>query len=137
MMKTMYLLTTPVTVLTELNLFEMVKERDEATGKPTFFTIHEEIEFDITPDDTYTAELIYYASFNALSDSNTTNALLTRAPDAYLYAALSASAPFLTMDERVPVWEQKYGEARDGLLISDRKARSGSPLYSRLVGSTP
>jgi hypothetical protein len=136
-MKTIRLLTTPVTVLTELNLHEMNWEREETTGKPTFFTVHEEIEFDKTPDDTYTAEIIYYASFLPLSDTNTSNGLLVRAPDAYLYAALSASAPFLTSDERLQTWEQLYGTARDGLLLSDRQARVGTPLFSRVTGGTP
>lgn len=136
-MKTLRLLTNPVTVLTELNLHEMNREREEGTGKPSFFTVHEEIEFDTTPDDTYMAEIIYYASFLPLSDSNTTNGLLTRAPDAYLYGALGASAPFLASDERLQVWETLYGIARDGLLLSDRQGRVGTPLASRLSGATP
>jgi hypothetical protein len=136
-MKTIRLLTNPVTVLTELNLHEMNVERDERTGKPMFFTIHEEIEFDVTPDSAYTVEIIYYASFPALSDTNTSNGLLVRAPDAYLYGALVASAPFLASDERVQVWETLYGIARDGLLLSDRQSRYGTPLVSRLSGASP
>jgi hypothetical protein len=136
-MKTMRLLTSPVTVLTELNLHEMNRERDEATGKPTFFTVHEEIEFDIAPDDDYTAEIIYYASFLPLDDDNTSNGLLVRAPDAYLYGALVASAPFLASDERLQTWEVLYGAARDGLLLSDRQGRVGTPLVSRLSGDVP
>src|SRR5262245_23910878 len=53
-MKTLRLLTNPVTVLTEINLHEMNRERDATTGKPTFYTIHEEIEFDVTADSAYT-----------------------------------------------------------------------------------
>jgi hypothetical protein len=136
-MKTLRLLTTPVTVLTELNMHEMNRERDEVTGKPTFFTVHEEIEFDVTPDDAYTAEIIYYASFLPLDDTNTSNGLLTRAPDAYLYGALVASAPFLASDERIQVWDTLYGTARDGLLLSDRQARVGTPLASRVAGAIP
>jgi hypothetical protein len=136
-MKTLRLLTTPVTVLTELNLHEMNRERDEVTGKPVFFTVHEEIEFNVTPDDAYTAEQIYYATFTPLDDTNTSNALLVRAPDAYLYGALAASAPFLASDERLQVWEQMYGVARDGLLLSDRQSRYGTPLFSRISGGTP
>jgi hypothetical protein len=136
-MKTLRLLTTPVTVLTELNLHEMNRERDETTGKPLFFTVHEEVEFDVTPDSAYTAEMIYYASFSPLSDSNTSNALLVRAPDAYLYGALVASAPFLASDERLQVWETLYGTARDGLLLSDRQSRYGTPLFSRTSGAAP
>jgi hypothetical protein len=136
-MKTLRLLTTPVTVLTEVNLHEMNREREEGTGKPTFFTVHEEIEFDTTPDDAYTTELIYYCSFLPLDDTNTSNGLLVRAPDAYLYGALSASAPFLAMDERVPTWEGLYGTARDGLNFEDRAGRIGTPVASRVMGSTP
>src|SRR5262245_6694491 len=136
-MLTIRLLTNPVTVLEEVNLHEMNRERDETTGKPTFFTIHEEIEFDITPDDAYTAELIYYASFLPLDDTNTSNGLLVRAPDAYLYGALVASAPFLASDERIQTWETLYGIARDGLIVADRKSRTGSPLASRLSGAMP
>jgi hypothetical protein len=136
-MKTLRLLTNPVTVLTELNLDNMNRERDEVTGKPSFFTVHEEIEFNVTPDDSYTAEIIYYADFVPLDDTNTTNGLLTRAPDAYLYGALVASSPFLASDERIQTWEALYGAARDGLLISDRQARVGTALTSRVQGATP
>jgi hypothetical protein len=136
-MKTIRLLTTPVTVLTELNMHEMNRERDEVTGKPTFFTVHEEIEFDVTPDDAYTAEIIYYASFLPLDDTNTSNGLLARAPDAYLYGALVASAPFLASDERLQVWDTLYGTARDGILLSDRQGRVGTPLASRVSGAIP
>jgi hypothetical protein len=137
-MKTLRLLTNPLTVLTELNLHEMNRERsDSGNGKPQFFTVHEEIEFDIVPDDTYTAEIIYYANFLPLDDTNTSNGLLVRAPDAYLYGALVASAPFLASDERIQTWDTLYATARDGLLLSDRQARVGTPLYSRVTGSMP
>jgi len=136
-MKTLRLLTTPVTVLTELNIENMNLERDEVTGKPTFFTVHEEIEFNVTPDDAYIAEIIYYADFLPLDDTNTSNGLLVRAPDAYLYGSLVASAPFLASDERIQVWDTMYGAARDGLLLSDRQARVGTALTSRVQGATP
>ena len=136
-MKTLRLLTNPVTVLEEVNLHEMNINRDEGTGKPTMFTVHEEIEFDTAPDSTYTAEIIYYASLLPLSDTNTSNALLVRAPDTYLYGALVASAPFLTADERLQMWEAMYQIARDGVLFSDRMGRVGATLATRISGPTP
>jgi hypothetical protein len=135
-MRTLRLLTSPITVLTELNLDSMNRERD-VSGKPTFYTIHEEIEFDTVPDDGYTVEMIYYANMLPLDESNPTNALLLRAPDAYLYGALVASAPLLVADERIQTWEVLYGAARDGLLLSDRQSRVGVSLVSRVVGATP
>ena len=135
-MRTLRLLTSPVTVLTELNLDSMNRERD-VSGKPTFYTIHEEIEFDTVPDDAYSVEMIYYANLLPLDESNPTNALLQRAPDTYLYGALVASAPLLVADERIQVWEMLYGAARDGLLLSDRQSRVGVSLVSRVVGAMP
>lgn len=134
-MRSLRLLTDPVTVVEEINLHEMNRVRKETTGKPRWYTVHEEIEFDRTPDDTYTAEMFYYANFTALSDSNTSNALLTRAPDVYLYGALVAAEPYLFNDERVTLWARMYREAVDRLNGMDRK-RAG-PLIQRVVGATP
>lgn len=136
-MQTLRLLTDPVTVMTEVNLHEMNRVRNEATGKPSFFTIHEEIEFNTVPDSGYTVEMIYYAEFVALSDSNTSNGLLVRSPDLYLYGALMASAPFLVDDERIAVWERLYTSARDGLAQADKRSRHANPLVSRVSGATP
>lgn len=136
-MQSLKLLTDPVTVLTEVSINEMDKLRSETTGKPTYFTIHEALEFDKTPDSSYSGEIISYSELTALSDANTSNALLTRAPDCYLYGALSAAAPFLLDDERIQVWETLYAQARDGLMLADRKSRHAGPIYSRPVGAMP
>lgn len=135
--KTIRLLTNPVTVLKEVNLHEMNRRRQSTTGTPAFFTVHEEFEFDVTPDSAKTAEIIYYAALTALSDSNTSNALLVRAPDAYLYGALVASAPFVMDDRRLETWGGLYRAARDGLMIADKQGRNIGPLVSRIVGATP
>lgn len=106
-------------------------------SRPKFYAVHESIEFDvdIDPLDTYSGELIYYFPLTALSDSNADNAILTRAPDVYLYGALISSAPFLMFDERISVWEKLYSQAVNNLNSLDFK-RSG-PLATRVVGSTP
>ena len=135
--KTIRLLTNPVTVLKEINLHEMNRVRRASTGTPAFFTVHEEFEFDITPDTAKTAETVYYAELAALSDSNASNALLARSPDAYLYGALVASAPFVMDDRRIETWEKRYQTARTGLETSDMRGRNIGPLVSRIVGATP
>lgn len=127
--------TDPVTILDELNIHEMSRKRRETTGKPEYYTIHSDIEFDVTPDDSYTLEMVYYKSFTPLSSTSTTNALLTRSPGAYLYAALIEAEPFGFNDERLPLWNGMYNETRDRLNEMD-KNRAG-PLISRVVGDTP
>ena len=60
-----------------------------ATGRPVAYSIvGAELKIRPIPDDSYTAEIIYIGSLSALSDTNTTNVMLTRHPDAYLSGAL-------------------------------------------------
>lgn len=123
--------------LDEVTVYELTRLSTNEKRRPCKYTIHEEIEFDSEADQDYDAELLYYVQLTPLSDANPTNALLDRAPDTYLYAALSASAPFLLNDERVPTWETLYVQARDGLNLASRKSRRGGPLVSKVAGVTP
>lgn len=131
------LLTNPMTVLSEVSVHEMNRRRQETTGKPTFVTFHEQIEFDSAPDQTYNGEIIFYKAVDRLSDSVATNDILDIAPDAYLYASLLASAPFLLNDERVQLWGQLYAQARDSLNETAKASRRTGPLVSRVAGATP
>jgi hypothetical protein len=120
-----------------LNLHEMNRRRQEATGRPSFFTIHEEIEFDVTPAESYTGEIIAYHAVTALSGSTASNAILVKAPDAYLYGSLLASAPFLVADERIQTWGALYKSAVTGLNMRASSSRRVGPLVSRVSGATP
>lgn len=131
------LLTNPATVLEYKSPHELTRVRREGTGKPTAFTIGAEIEFDIAPDSAYAGEILFYQAFTPLAEDNPTNALLERAPDAYLYAALTASAPFLMNDERITVWNQLYQQASAGLSSRNRQRRQVGPLIARPAGATP
>jgi hypothetical protein len=134
---TIRLLTDPVTVLNHVSPHEMNRVRRETTGKPSRFTVHGEIEFDVSPDGSYDGELVFYKALTPLSDANATNALLDRAPDVYLYAALLASAPFLMNDERIQTWGRMYSEGIDALKETDRRGRYIGALATRVAGPTP
>ncbi len=130
--------TTPETILEQVSAYELTRRVEAASGKPLFFCVHTQIEFDRTPDSAYTLERLYYAKFTALSDSNTTNNLLTNHPDIYLYSALAAAAPFLDEDERLGVWEGLYRQAKDDAMAADRDSEySRMPLHSQPSGPTP
>ena len=131
------LLTNPVTVLKQVNLHEMNRNRFEVNGKPTLFSITGEIEFDKTPDDSYSGEIIFWKEETALSDANTSNNILARAPDVYLYGALVHTAPFPQEDSRIAVWASLYSQGVRQLNSSARKSRRSSPQVSRVSGSTP
>ena len=78
--------------------------------------------------DAYLTEntVVYIQKITALSDANTSNWVLSNAPDAYLYGALIHSAPFLRDDERIGVWAALYQSAIDGLNRASGEARHGA-----------
>lgn len=60
-----------------------------SSGEPIFYTAEaDNFVFMPAPGDSYTGKLLYYKKLDALSDSNTTNWLLTNAPNAYLFGTL-------------------------------------------------
>ena len=130
------LLTSPVTILTYMNMHELDRVRQESTGTPSFFTEASDFEFDVAPASAFSGQISYYQSLTPLSASNPSNILLVRAPDAYLYGALAASAPFLLDDARVTTWNSFYKDAVSGLKNVDGKSKPG-PQVSRVAGPTP
>ncbi len=135
--KTLRLLTSPITMPKSVGIHELNRVRQESTGKPSYYSISSEIEFDVSPDSAYSGEIIYYKAETALSDENTTNNLLAYAPDAYLYASLTASAPFLMDDARITIWNELYKQAAGGLSQTNKQGANVGPLVSRVSGATP
>lgn len=81
------------------------------------------------PDSDYSVTGLYYKALTALSDSNTTNWLITDAPDLILFASLCEAAPYMMNDERIPVWGNKYVATKDRIQTQDANEEfSGSPL---------
>ena len=104
-----------------------------ASGKPRFFgVVGGQFRLVPVPDATYTTELTYYAKLTKLSNSVTTNWLLTSSPDIYLYGALLQAAPYLQDDARIQVWSSLYDRAMSELQTADdRGASSGGALLTR------
>lgn len=87
------------------------------------------------PDAAGFVYLTYTQKVPALSDSATTNWLLSDAPDVYLYGSLLHAAPYLQEDNRVNVWAQLYGAAVKQLNESSDKAKySSDSLGMRKLG---
>lgn len=87
---------------------------DDTTGKPRYYAISDgQLELYPTPDGSYTVEMLYYGQITPLSDSNTTNWLLTHHPDAYLYGSLVHASPYLGEDQRAGTWASLYQSALD------------------------
>lgn len=97
----------------------------DAAGVPCFYAITAgEIELYPTPS-SGALNMYYCATIPALSDANTSNWLLTTAPDVYLYGALLQSAPFLEHDERLATWGTLYTAAVSALNADSKDAVFG------------
>lgn len=110
-----------------------IVNKTQAFSSPTFFSLmNGAIELVPPPATNIDLEMIYYGKIPALSDAVATNWLLDKAPDVYLYGALTHAAPFLMDDARITVFGQIY-LARVQLLQdeSQKSLHSGSPLIAR------
>lgn len=112
---------------------------DNVTGQPVYYSIMgSEIELAPTPNDDYTLEMVYRAYIPALTASNTTNWLLTLAPDLYLYGALLEAAPHIKEDERLAVWGQAVSTVIDQLnTLGERQSVNAGSSSITLPGVTP
>lgn len=85
------------------------------SGQPQYFTIFgNEIELGPSPDAIYTLEMVYRQNIPPLA-TNSTNWLLTLAPDLYLYGALMEASPYIKKDARIPVWASFLASALSDL----------------------
>lgn len=106
------------------------------TGEVRYYSIVGNT-FELIPDpaEQVDVEMIYYAKIPALSDSATTNWLLTKSPDLYLYGTLLETVPYLKDDERLQTWfgaRQQIMEAMS--MESERSMRSSTQLNVRMRG---
>ena len=124
--------TTPKTALELVSPDEIDRDYSTATGKPLVYCLlANQIQLGPAPDSTYTVEIDYFEVIPPLA-SNSTNWLLTAAPDIYLYGSLLEAAAYLQDDPRVPAWNAAYTQVLQQLQSADRRARwSGSRLAVR------
>jgi len=98
----------------------------DTTGQPkTYSIVGDELQFAPTPDQSYTVELAYFKRLPALSDSNTSNWILTNVPQLYLYGALLEAEPFLENDQRVALWGAQFQASLDKLNLAEQEGRFG------------
>jgi hypothetical protein len=113
-----------------------VLKANKITGLVRFYTIIDGA-FELLPAPTTDTDVIltYYQKIPALSDTATTNWLLTKSPDLYLYSTLLEAAPYLRDDDRMQMW----GSARNQVLAamqleSERAMRPTTQLVARRRG---
>lgn len=108
------------------------KKRAYWVGNPKFYTvINGELKIYPVADQAYTGEMTYVKRLAAASTA--TNFILTDYPDAYLYGALTASAPYLKDDGRVTVWGTLFQAAIDDICMADPMPSDKSKLRTEVA----
>lgn len=125
--------------ISQAQLLQLRGDRNDRVGRPEYYALTAgSIELFPTPNTTYDASLVYYSRIPALSATNTTNWVLSEAPDAYLYGTLVHTAPYLKDDSRLTVWESLFKLSLDTLNLSSSDAKfGGSGLQMRTRRGAP
>ena len=111
---------------------DIIKKAQNYTATQFYSLMNGAIELVPAPADDVEIEMVYYGKIPALTSVNTTNWLLTRAPDIYLYGALTHAAPFLKNDARIQTFGQIYLARVESIQEEAQKSmHSGSPLIAR------
>lgn len=80
------------------------------------------------PSGSFACPISYYQRIPSLTSSNTTNWLLTKHPEAYLYGALMQAAYYLKDDARFQTVAPLYAKAIADILGSDARVSFGHGL---------
>lgn len=111
---------------------DIIKKAQRYQSVAAYSLMNGAIELVPGPSDNVEIEMVYYGKVPALSNAAPTNWLLTKAPDVYLYGALTHAAPFLLDDQRIAVFGAFYSQRVQSLNEEAAKSlTSGSPLVAR------
>jgi len=108
-----------------------------STGRPTHYTITNQIEFNIIADKDYIIELKYLATPTPINSSNQTNEVLTNDPNIYLYGALAQVYMFSEEQEEMAKWYAKFIDAIRGANNRANRGRYSVSPRMRVKGVTP
>lgn len=107
------------------------------TGTPKYYTITDQIEYDIQPDTALVTNIVHYARLNALDSTNTTNAILTNYPNVYLYGCLWALFQWARNSEEEQKFYAKFLEAIAGANSSGSDGSYGVSMQKIRRGRNP
>jgi hypothetical protein len=102
----------------------------DTAGRPRYFTVTSQLEFDRTADSAYTLEMSYASRLVPLNSTDTSNDTLTDYPDLYLYGCMAALRKWEN-------YEQLFDKAIAEANAQDRKGRYGTAPKMAKEGSTP
>ncbi len=105
------------------------------TGVARYWTISEKDRILVYPAQDDDFLMVFYQKIPALSDSNTTNWLLTEHPDLYLFGALCEAELFGVNDTRAALWKTRRDEIMEEIMLLSNRSRG--PGTVRVMQATP
>lgn len=85
------------------------------------------------PDSRYVVNLTYYEK-PATAVGGAPTGILLNAPGLWFFASLVESEGFLGMDNRLPMWEQKYQQIKQSVQLEDERERFSGPALAMTGG---
>ena len=136
-LRSIHVVADPITVLEQLTLFELRQQHASSeAGTPENYAISNgTLILGPAPSNEVQIIVNYYRTIPALTDSNTTNWLLTAHPDLYLAASLVEVYLLLKDEQRATLWDGKAARLIEEVKRnSRRKTHSGPPMRLRNPG---
>lgn len=98
---------------------------NNAPQMPRYYFIEQDmVNFTPVPDGAYDVTMVYKGAVPSL-EANSTNTVMTKYPNIYLFGTLAQAAPYIKEDERIQLWEQKYAQAiKDANMAEDYRDHS-------------
>lgn len=96
-----------------------------APGRPKYYTVTNEIEFDRQPDSAYPLEMSYYRYTDPLTSSNTTNNVLDLYPNIYLYGVLHHLSNYEQDEQKAQYYLGLFEKALEDAAREERAHRHG------------
>jgi hypothetical protein len=130
-------------ILVQDDLFNLIYRSPTAlivrsgTGTPCRFTVTDQVELDIVPDQDYTLTMKYQSKPLPLSTTNQTNTILTEEPNIYLYGALHQAFVYSEDDNEAVKYLGKFQDAIRGANDKIKKGRYGPAPSMKVLSSTP
>lgn len=107
------------------------------TGRPQYFTVTSQLEFERPFDYAYTIEMNYFSKLQGLSASNTTNDVLTDYPTLYYYGCMIFLSLWEDDTQKTAKFEQLFDQAIARANKQERRGRYGPVPRMHNMGATP
>ena len=127
--------TTALSYLPPNKFFNLKSAHGSPVGKPEYYTIIGNTMHFAPYGTAATVTVVPYVELSGLPSSNTTNSIMPKAANLYLYGVLLEAQPFLNEPGRIQEFESFYDRAKSALIAADSRKRLRPGVGQRMRSS--